>query len=55
MASVAFGLLGLLMLTQQQLLDAWVGFVPTLAPMVPKVLKWLADAQGGSKGPGADV
>ena len=54
LATVAFGIGGLLVFTQQQLLDAWIGFMPTLAPVLPTMLKWLAGAQGGSK-PGAHV
>lgn len=49
LATVAFGIGGLLVFTQQQLLDAWVGFMPTLAPVVPTMLKWLASAHGGPK------
>jgi hypothetical protein len=46
------GLGSLLVFTQQQLLDAWVGFMPTLAPALPTVVKWLASVQGGSKSAG---
>jgi len=49
LATVAFGIGGLLVFTQQQLLDAWVGFMPTLAPVLPTMLKWLASAHGGPK------
>ena len=48
-ASLAFGLAGLLIFTQQQLLDAWIGFMPALAPILPKVVRWLADTQTGPK------
>ena len=43
--TVALGLFGLLVLTQLQLVDAWVGYVPALAPAVPTVLKLFAGAQ----------
>jgi hypothetical protein len=49
LATVALGLLGLLVLTQQQLLYAWVGYVPALAPAVPTVLKLFASLQHGPK------
>jgi hypothetical protein len=44
---VAFGLAGLLLLTQEQLVDAWIGYVPALAPAIPTVWKVLANAQKG--------
>src|SRR5262249_39944295 len=34
-ATVVLGVLGLLVFTQQQLMDAWIGFVPTLVPALP--------------------
>jgi hypothetical protein len=45
--TVAFGLAGLLLLTQEQLVDAWIRYVPTLAPSIPTVWKVLASAQKG--------
>jgi hypothetical protein len=42
MLTVALGLGALLLLTSQQLVDAWVGYVPALAPAVPTVLKLFA-------------
>lgn len=52
MLTVALGLVGLLLLTQQQLMDAWVGYVPALAPVVPTVVKLFGAVQRGAK-PGA--
>jgi hypothetical protein len=51
--TVAFGLAGLLMLTQEQLVDAWIGYVPALAPAVPTVWKLLATVQKGGNAGGA--
>jgi hypothetical protein len=45
--TVAFGLAGLLLLTQEQLVDAWIRYVPTLAPSIPTVWKVLASARKG--------
>jgi hypothetical protein len=45
--TVAFGLAGLLLLTQEQLVDAWISYVPALAPAIPTVWKVLAGAQKG--------
>ena len=45
--TVAFGLAGLLLLTQEQLVDAWISYVPALAPAIPTVWKVLATAQKG--------
>ena len=45
--TVAFGLAGLLLLTQEQLVDAWIRYVPTLAPSIPTVWRVLASAQKG--------
>ena len=36
---------GLLVLTSQQLVDAWLGYVPALAPAVPTVLKLFTAAR----------
>jgi hypothetical protein len=47
--TVAVGLAGLLLLTQQQLVEAWVGYIPTLAPAVPTAMKVLASLQRGGK------
>jgi hypothetical protein len=49
MLTVALGLIGLIVLTQQQLVDAWVGFVPALAPAVPTVMKLFASIQRSPK------
>jgi hypothetical protein len=51
MVTVVIGLAGLLVLTQHQLVSAWTGFVPTLAPAVPTVMKLLASVQQGAKKP----
>jgi hypothetical protein len=45
--TVAFGLAGLLLLTQEQLVDAWISYVPAFAPAIPTVWKVLASAQKG--------
>ena len=50
MLTLAMALIGLLLLTQQQLVDAWVGFVPALAPAVPTVLKWMSAVRGSRTG-----
>ncbi len=47
--TVAVGLGGLLLLTQEQLLDAWVAYVPALAPTIPTVLKLFASVRGRSE------
>jgi hypothetical protein len=52
MLTVAVGLGALLLLTSQQLVDAWVGYVPALAPAVPTVMKLLTTARRDGK-PGA--
>lgn len=49
MATVALGIGGVLVLTQQQLIDAWVGYVPALAPAVPTVWKLLTSTASSSK------
>ena len=51
--TVAFGLAGLLLLTQEQMVDAWIGYVPALAPAMPTVWKVLATVQKGGKLEGA--
>ena len=48
--TVAFGLAGLLLLTQEQLVDAWISYVPALAPAIPtvwKVVSAVQSVQGG--------
>jgi hypothetical protein len=45
----ALFLIGVILLTQQQLMDAWVGYVPMLAPAVPTVLKLLGSVQRDPK------
>ena len=52
MLTVALGLGALLVLTSQQLADAWIGYVPALAPAVPTVMKFLTAARRDGK-PGA--
>lgn len=47
--TLVVGLAGLLVVTQEQLLGAWIGFVPTLAPAMSTVWKFLASAQRGVK------
>jgi hypothetical protein len=47
--TVALGLGALLVLTSQQMVDAWIGYMPALAPAVPTVLKLLGSARGDSK------
>jgi hypothetical protein len=49
MATVALGIGGVLVLTQQQLIDAWVGYVPALAPAVPTVWKLLTTTASSPK------
>jgi hypothetical protein len=49
MVTVVIGLAGLLVLTQHQLVSAWTGFVPTLAPAVPTFMKFLASMQQAKK------
>ena len=45
--TAAFGLAGLLLLTQEQLVDAWMSYIPALAPAIPTVWKVLASVQKG--------
>jgi hypothetical protein len=45
--TVAFGLAGLLLLTQEQLVDAWISYIPALAPAIPTVWKVLGGVQKG--------
>ncbi|PYS18308.1 MAG: hypothetical protein DMG11_33660 [Acidobacteria bacterium] len=54
MLTVALSLIGVLLLTWQQLVDAWIGYVPALAPAVPTVLKLFASVQRNAK-PGGMV
>ena len=54
MLTVALSLIGVLLLTWQQLVDAWIGYVPALAPAVPTVLKLFASVQRNAK-PGGVV
>ena len=56
MLTMALGLFGLLLLTQQQLVDAWIGYVPALAPAVPtraeavhRHAKRVEDRRGGHR------
>jgi hypothetical protein len=48
--TVALGLGGLLLLTQQQLVDAWMNYLPALAPTIPSVWKLMAGGQRNAKG-----
>jgi len=47
--TVALGLGALLVLTSQQMVDAWIGYVPALVPAVPTVLKLLGSARADAK------
>ena len=49
MLTMALLPLGLLLLTQQQLLGVWVGLLPTLTPVVPSVVKLISAAPFGGK------
>jgi hypothetical protein len=49
MFTVGLGIAGVLVLTQQQLIDAWVGYVPALAPAVPTVWKLFTSTASSSK------
>ena len=49
MLTLALGLIGLVLLTQQQLVGAWVGYLPALTPLVPNVLKIISAAPFGPK------
>jgi hypothetical protein len=49
MITVAIGIGGLLLLTQQQVLEAWVGYIPMLAPAIPTAMKVLGSFQRGGK------
>jgi hypothetical protein len=48
--TVALGLGGLLLLTQQQLVDVWMNYLPALAPTIPSVWKLFAGGQRNAKG-----
>jgi hypothetical protein len=43
--TVAIGIATALLLTSQQMVDAWIGYMPALAPAVPTMLKWFAAAR----------
>jgi hypothetical protein len=47
LVTVAVGIVGLLLLTQQQLVEAWVGYIPMLAPAIPTAMKVLGSFQRG--------
>jgi hypothetical protein len=49
MLTMALLPLGLLLLTQQQLLGAWAGILPALTPIVPNVVKLISAAPFGAK------
>jgi hypothetical protein len=53
--TIALSLGGLLILTQQQLVGAWIGLIPTLAPVAPAVLKMMSSSQRSSKPEGVSV
>jgi len=53
--TIALSLGGLLILTQQQLVGAWIGLIPTLAPVAPSVLKMMSSTQRSSKPDGVPV
>jgi len=47
--TVACTLAGLLILTQEQLVGAWIAYVPTLAPVVPIALRFVSSARSNGK------
>jgi hypothetical protein len=47
--TLVVGVGGLLVLTQQQLVDSWIGYVPALATVVPTVVKVVSSVQQVSK------
>jgi hypothetical protein len=49
LVTVAVGIVGLLLLTQQQLVEAWVGYIPMLAPAIPTAMKVLGSFQRDGK------
>jgi hypothetical protein len=49
MLTMALLPIGLMLLTQQQLLGAWAGMLPTLTPMVPSVVKLISATPFGGK------
>ena len=50
MTTIVFGLAAVLVVTQEQLMGAWIGFVPTLAPAVPTSWKLFARAKSAANG-----
>ena len=46
MLTVALLPIGLMLLTQQELVGVWVGALPTLTPVVPSVVKLLSSVGG---------
>jgi len=50
MMTVVLGLAALLVVTQEQLLNAWIGFVPTLVPTVQKLWKAFVAVRPATKG-----
>ena len=48
MMTVVFGLAGLLVLTQEQLVGAWIGFVPTIVPAAQRVWTLVASMSSPS-------
>ena len=50
MFTLVVALAGLVLLTWQQLVYDWIGYVPALAPAVPTVVKLFASIQRGVKG-----
>ena len=53
--TVALGLGALFVLTSQQMVDAWIGYMPALAPAVPTVLKLLGAVRGDPQATPATV
>jgi hypothetical protein len=49
LATVGCGLIGLLVLTQEQLLGAWIGYAPALVPALPTLLRMFAGVRSDSK------
>jgi hypothetical protein len=43
--TVAVGIATALVLTSQQMVDAWIGYMPALAPAVPTMLKFFASVR----------
>jgi hypothetical protein len=53
MFTLCFGLIALIILTQQQLVESWIGYVPALAPAFPTLAKLFAGLRPGKSQSGA--